>query len=130
MLFINATILPCTPGMEVMAPGWLLVTGETITALGEGPPPEGMTAAEVIDCGGDVLMPGMVNPHAHLPMTLFRGLGEEVDDRLFRYVLPLERRFVSPRMVRIGTDLAGLELVAGGVTTVADMYNHEGEVGR
>lgn len=130
ILFTNATLLPCTEGMPILSPGWLLVRGDAIAALGEGAPPEGLSAAEVIDCGGDVLMPGMVNPHAHLPMTLFRGLGEDVDDRLYRYVLPLERRFVTPSMVRIGTDLATLELVAGGVTTVADMYYFEAEVGR
>ena len=126
-LLHNATLLPCTDAMPVIPGGWVLVDGTTITATGRGEPPE---AREVIDCGGDVVMPGFVNPHAHLPMTLFRGLGEDVDDRLYRYVLPLERRFVSPRMVRIGTDLACLELIGGGVTTVADMYYHEAEVGR
>lgn len=130
ILFTNATLLPCTDAMPILSPGWLLVEGETIAACGEGPPPEGVTALDTIDCAGDLLMPGMVNPHAHLPMTLFRGLGEDVDDRLYRYVLPLERRFVSPHMVRIGTDLACLELVAAGVTTVADMYYFEAEVGR
>jgi len=130
ILFTNATLLPCTASMPILSPGWLLTGGATITALGEGPPPEGITAAEVIDCAGDILMPGMVNPHAHLPMTLFRGLGEDVDDRLFRYVLPLERRFVSREMVRIGTELAALESILAGVTTIADMYYHEVEVGR
>ena len=37
-----------------------------------------------------------------MAMTLFRGLGEDVDDRLFRYVLPMERKFVTPEMVRVG----------------------------
>ena len=46
--------------------------------------------------GGDLVMPGMVNGHCHMTMTLFRGLGEDVDDRLFRYILPLEREFVTP----------------------------------
>ena len=130
ILFTNATLLPCTAAMPVLSPGWLLTEGTGIRALGEGPPPEGLVTAETVDCAGDVLMPGMVNPHAHLPMTLFRGLGEDVDDRLFRYVLPLERRFVSPDMVRIGTELAALELIQGGVTTIADMYYHEVEIGR
>lgn len=132
LLLANATLLPCTPDMPVIPRGWVRIDGETITALGEGPAPEiaPQTAAETIDCTGEVILPGLVNPHAHLPMTLFRGLGEDVDDRLFRYVLPLERRFVSPEMVRIGTDLACLELVASGTTTVADMYYHEAEVGR
>ena len=70
-------------------------------------------------------MPGMVNPHAHLAMTLFRGLGEDVDDRLFRYVLPMERKFVTPEMVRVGTLLGALESIEAGVTTIADMYYYE-----
>lgn len=126
-LLHNATLLPCTDTMPVVAKGWVLIDGDRIKATGQDEAPP---AVETIDCGGDVVMPGFVNPHAHLPMTLFRGLGEDVDDRLYRYVLPLERRFVSPRMVRIGTDLACLELIGGGVTTVADMYYFEAEVGR
>jgi 5-methylthioadenosine/S-adenosylhomocysteine deaminase len=61
---------------------------------------------------------------------LFRGLGEDVDDRLFRYVLPLERRAITARTVRIGSALAALEMIRAGVTTVADMYYFEEEVGR
>jgi len=128
VLIENALLLPCTPEMPVIEGGWVLVEGDRIAATGAGAAPEGV--AERLDARGDIVMPGFVNPHAHLPMTLFRGLGEDVDDRLFRYVLPLERRFVSPRMVRTGTELAALELVAGGVTTVADMYYFEAEVGR
>ncbi|RVT87423.1 amidohydrolase [Rhodobacteraceae bacterium CCMM004] len=113
--------------MPVIAGGHVSVDGARIASVGPGPGPE---ADEVIDADGDVVMPGMVNPHAHLPMTLFRGLGEDVDDRLFRYVLPLERRFVTPAMVRIGTTLAALEMIRGGVTCAADMYYFEAEVGR
>ena len=123
----NATLLPCTPDMAVIEGGHVGVSGDRIASAGPGPGPE---AREVIDAGGDVVMPGMVNPHAHLPMTLFRGLGEDVDDRLFRYVLPMERKFVTPEMVRIGTALAAWETIRAGVTTVADMYYFEAEVGR
>src|SRR5262249_50701288 len=60
----------------------------------------------------------------------FRGLGEDVDDRLFRYILPIERKFVTPEMVAVGGRLAALEMIMGGVTTVADMYYFETVVGR
>lgn len=123
-LFTNAWLLPCTPDMPVWERGWLQVEGDRILALGQGPAPE-VPGGEVVDLAGDVLMPGMVNPHAHLAMSLFRGLGEDVDDRLYRYILPLERAFVSPDMVRAGTALSALELIQGGVTTVADMYYFE-----
>ncbi len=123
----NATLLPCTSEMPVIDGGHVAVTGEVIVSAGPGPGPE---ATEILDAGADIVMPGMVNPHAHLPMTLFRGLGEDVDDRLFRYVLPMERKFVSPEMVRTGTALAAWESIRAGVTTVADMYYFEAEVGR
>lgn len=125
VLFTNALILPCTLRMPVIDRGWLRVEGDRIVALGAGDPPD---AAGAIDLDGDVLMPGMVNPHSHLAMSLFRGLGEDVDDRLYRYILPLEREFVTPHMVRVGTALSALELIQGGVTTVADMYYFETEV--
>lgn len=128
-LLTNATLLPCTADMPVVEAGWVQIDGETITATGSGAAPT-IEGAEVVDVGGDIVMPGMVNPHCHMAMTLFRGLGEDVDDRLYRYVLPMERKFVTPQMVRTGTRLAALELIEAGVTTVADMYYFEAEVGR
>jgi len=129
LLFTNALLLPCTPDMPVVEHGWVQVDGETITATGSGAPPA-IPGAETIDLTGDILMPGMVNPHCHIAMTLFRGLGEDVDDRLYRYVLPMERKFVTPDMVRAGTALGVYEMIASGVTAVADMYYFETEVGR
>ncbi|MEM8728649.1 MAG: amidohydrolase [Pseudomonadota bacterium] len=128
-LIRNATLLPCTDGMPVLENGYLLIDGARISAVGDDSPPEA-PGAEVIDAGGDIVMPGMINPHCHIPMTLFRGLGEDVDDRLFRYVLPMERKFVGPDMVRVGTALGAWESIAAGVTTIADMYYFEAEVGR
>jgi 5-methylthioadenosine/S-adenosylhomocysteine deaminase len=129
ILIKNACLLPIDMTMSVIDSGWIHIEGSAIRALGSGEPPQ-VEGAEIIDVDGDVVMPGMVNPHAHLAMTLFRGLGEDVDDRLFRYVLPMERKFVTPEMVRVGTLLGALESVEAGVTTVADMYYYETEVGR
>jgi 5-methylthioadenosine/S-adenosylhomocysteine deaminase len=129
ILIKNACLLPIDTTMSVIDGGWIHVEGSTIRALGSGEPPQ-VEGAEIIDVDGDVVMPGMVNPHAHLAMTLFRGLGEDVDDRLFRYVLPMERKFVTPEMVRVGTLLGALESIEAGVTTIADMYYYETEVGQ
>jgi cytosine/adenosine deaminase-related metal-dependent hydrolase len=129
ILIGNACLLPVDEAMSVIERGWVHIDGSTIQALGSGDPPR-VEGAEIIDVEGDVIMPGMVNPHAHLAMTLFRGLGEDVDDRLFRYVLPMERKFVTPEMVRVGTLLGALESIEAGVTTIADMYYYETEVGR
>lgn len=111
--------------------GWVVVENNTIAALGEGacPDTEG-PFDESFDAGGDLIMPGMVNTHCHMSMSVFRGLGEDIDDRLFRYILPLERETVTPEVVAIGARLAALEMILGGVTTTADMYYFEQQVGR
>ncbi|UJW87626.1 amidohydrolase [Devosia sp. SL43] len=126
-LLTNAWLLTIDDAMTQHANGWLQIDGTTITALGSGAPPT-VSGAELIDCGGDIVMPGMINTHCHMGMSVFRGLAEDIDDRLYRYILPLERKFVTPEMVRIGSALAALELIEGGVTTVADMYYFETEV--
>ncbi|MBD3626229.1 MAG: amidohydrolase [Rhodobacteraceae bacterium] len=123
----NARILTMDGQLTEIERGWIALDGDRISALGAGDPPEGM--GPVQDMGGDLVMPGMVNPHCHMPMTLFRGLGEDVDDRLFRYILPLERALVTADVVETGAELAALELIRGGVTTVADMYYFEDRIG-
>ena len=128
ILFTNALVVTMDDDLTVHERGWVQVDGSAITALGGGPAPS-IAGAEILDCDGDIVMPGMVNAHCHMAMSLFRGLGEDVDDRLYRYILPLERTFVSPEMVRAGSALSALEMIEGGVTTVADMYYFETEVG-
>jgi 5-methylthioadenosine/S-adenosylhomocysteine deaminase len=128
-LLKNARIVTMNRDFDEFSAGWILVEDQFIVALGDGPDPE-MAVDETVDVNGDLVMPGMVNTHCHMPMTLFRGLGEDVDDRLFRYILPLEREAVTPDLVRIGARLAALEMILGGVTATADMYYFEQEVGR
>lgn len=127
-LLINGQVLTMDSAMAVHDPGFVLIENDKIKAIGGGTPPP-VADAEVTDLHGDIVMPGMVNTHCHMPMTLFRGLAEDKNDRLFRYILPMERKFVSPEMVRIGARAAALEMIAGGVTTVADMYYFETEIG-
>lgn len=127
-LLTNAWLVTVDAAMTEHRTGWLLIEEGRIAALGGGLPPQVPPGTPVCDMGGDIVMPGMVNPHCHMAMSLFRGLGEDVDDRLFRYMLPLERKFVSPGMVRVGSTLSALEMIMGGVTCVADMYYHETEV--
>lgn len=127
-LLTNAWILTMDPAMAEHAKGWIYIEGSAIKALGGGAPPA-VPGAEIVDCAGDIIMPGMINTHCHMGMSVFRGLAEDVDDRLYRYILPLERKFVSAEMVRVGSALSALEMIEAGVTTVADMYYFETEVG-
>jgi 5-methylthioadenosine/S-adenosylhomocysteine deaminase len=89
-------------------------------------------AQETIDCGGKVLMPGLINAHTHVPMTLLRGLADDLrlDVWLMGYMMPVEREFVSPEFVRLGTLLACAEQIRSGVTTFNDMYYFEEDVAK
>ena len=75
----NARILTMDADLTQIERGWIALNGDTIAQIGDGPPPADLGPAQ--DMNGDLIMPGMVNPHCHMPMTLFRGLGEDVDDR-------------------------------------------------
>src|SRR5690606_24905870 len=128
-ILTNAQLITMDDALTVHERGWLQLDDHIITALGSGTPPS-TPCDETIDCNGDFVMPGMVNTHCHMGMSVLRGLGEDVDDRLYRYILPLERKFVSPEMVRVGSALSAVEMIQGGVTSVADMYYFETEVGQ
>ena len=131
VLFTNALILVMDEKLTQYWPGALAVRDDLIAAVG---PQEEITASyqaqEIIDCGGKILMPGLVNAHTHVPMTLLRGLADDLrlDVWLMGYMMPVEREFVSPEFVRLGTLLACAELIRSGVTTFNDMYYFEDSV--
>jgi 5-methylthioadenosine/S-adenosylhomocysteine deaminase len=77
-------------------------------------------------------MPGLVNAHTHVPMTLLRGLADDLrlDVWLMGYMMPVEREFVSPEFVQLGTSLACAEFIRSGVTTFCDMYYFEEDVAK
>jgi 5-methylthioadenosine/S-adenosylhomocysteine deaminase len=111
--------------------GAVAVSGKEIIAV--GPETELLSqyiAQKTIDCQGKVLLPGLVNAHTHVPMTLLRGLADDLrlDVWLLGYMMPVEREFVSPDFVRLGTLIACAELFRSGVTTFADMYYFEHHV--
>ena len=91
-----------------------------------------VTARETLDCKGKALMPGLINAHTHVPMTLLRGLADDLrlDVWLLGYMMPVEREFVSPEFVRLGTKIACAELIRSGVTTINDMYYFEDDVAK
>ena len=107
----------------VLDDAFVVVEGETIASVTPTRPAGAFT--QEIDCGGNVLMPGLVNAHTHIPMTLMRGYGGGCDLHtwLNDWIVPAEAK-LDGRAVRAGAGLALAELIAGGVTTIADMYMH------
>ena len=125
----NACLLPIDDAMSVIDGGWIHIDGDTIVALGSGEPPL-IEGADFINAGGDIVMPGMVNTHAHLAMTLFRGWARTSmtgsSAMSFRWSANASHR----RWFELAQLLGALESVEAGVTTVADMYYYETQVGR
>ncbi|MBC8335738.1 MAG: amidohydrolase family protein [Anaerolineales bacterium] len=132
-LFNNAIVLTMDEELNQYDPGAVAVKDDSIVAVGfEKEMLNTYEASEVIDCGGKILMPGLVNAHTHVPMTLLRGLADDLrlDVWLMGYMMPVEREFVTPEFVQLGTKLACAELIRSGVTTFADMYYFEEEVAK
>jgi 5-methylthioadenosine/S-adenosylhomocysteine deaminase len=131
LLLTNALVLTMDENFNQYEPGGVAISGDSILAVGpENELRRNYKATETIDCQGKVLMPGLINAHTHIPMTLLRGLADDLrlDVWLLGYMMPVERHFVSPDFVRLGTMLGCIELIRSGVTCFADMYYYEEQV--
>ena len=126
-LFTNVTALLMDDDFSTLKDGFVAVEGTRITYVGTTLP-EG-SFDEVIDCAGKVMMPGFVNTHTHIPMTLMRGYGggHDLHSWLHNYIFPAEAK-LDDRSVAAGTGLGLAEMIASGVTCIADMYSRTGIV--
>ena len=123
ILIHNCTAALMDEAGTVLPGAFVAVEGSKITYVGQTRP-QGEFAEE-IDGKGDVLMPGFVNAHTHVPMTAMRGYGDgnNLQDWLHNYIFPVEARW-DDRAIRCCTDLGLAEMIASGVTCIADMYGH------
>ena len=111
--------------------GAIAIKGDSIVAVGpRADIQEKYAGSESIDARGKLILPGFINGHTHVPMTLFRGLHDDVtlDDWLRKYIFPAEAKNVTEEFVRWGTRLAAAEQIRSGITTFADMYYFEDAV--
>ena len=119
---VNAQIVTVDKDSSIIENGSLVVGADgTIRAIAPGNITH--NATEVIDARGAIVMPGLINSHTHLGMTLFRGLGDDMslEDFLAR-LQPAEVKVLNYAAVHAGTELAALESLLGGITTSLDMY--------
>ena len=131
LLVTGGTVVTMDGSRTILDDGAVAVKGDTIVAVGPRPELEGKyAAAQMIDATGKLVLPGFINGHTHVAMTLFRGLHDDVtlNDWLYKYIFPAEAKNVNEEFVRWGTRLAAAEQIRGGVTTFADMYYFEDAV--
>src|SRR4051812_30293814 len=125
LLLTGALVVTMDERFTVHPSGAVAVSGNAIVAVGDIA--GDFEGDETIDCRGRVVMPGLVNAHTHAPMTLLRGLADDLrlDVWLMGYMMPVERAFVRPDFVGLGTTLACAEMIRSGTTCFADMYYFE-----
>lgn len=131
LLVRGGTVVTVDARMQVLEGGSVVVRDGRIAAvLAAGEPLP--AARETIDASGHLVIPGLVNTHGHVPMTVMRGVAEDLAlmDWLSGVIFPIEAKTVDPDLVYWGTLLAGIEMARSGTTTFADMYYFEEEVAR
>ncbi|MBX7251710.1 MAG: amidohydrolase family protein [Candidatus Promineofilum sp.] len=127
ILLRGGTVVTMNDKYDVYEDGAVAIRGDAIVAVG---PTEAIVrdyqAAETVDCTDSVIMPGLVNAHTHIPMTLMRGLNDDLRlDVWLGYLMPVEREFVTPDFVKLGARVACAEMIRSGVTSFADMFYYE-----
>ncbi len=130
LIVTNGYVVTMNAGKEIHSPGAVVIRDGKIVAVGPAEVAEGFRAVRVIDAGGDIVLPGLINTHTHISMSVFRGLADDVPDRLRRFIFPLEKAMVDRELVYWGALHGAVEMIEAGVTTFVDMYYFEDEVAR
>lgn len=124
----GGTVVTMDNTSRLIENGAVAVKGERIVAVGAAADiVRRYTPTRVINASGKVVMPGLINTHTHVPMSLFRGIADDLilSDWLTKYIFPAEAKNVDEEFVRWGTRLGCLEMIKGGTTTYVDMYYFE-----
>ncbi|HXF43526.1 MAG TPA: amidohydrolase [Pyrinomonadaceae bacterium] len=127
-LIIGGTIVTMDPTRRIIDDGAIGVRNGLIVFIGNKKQlPERIYSRQTVRADGKVIIPGLINGHTHIPMTLLRGLADDLDlqEWLTKYIFPAEAKNVNEEFVRAGTRLGIAELIRGGTTLFCDMYYFE-----
>src|SRR6266852_5204833 len=128
LIIRGGTVVTMDSSRRVIENGAVAVKGGRIVSVGSMTDIDrNYTAREIVNARGKVIIPGLINGHTHVPMTLFRGLADDLDlqEWLTKYIFPAEAKNVTEEFVRVGTRLGLAEMIRGGTTTYCDMYYFE-----
>jgi len=131
LLVVGGIVLTADQDWNIYDPGAVAVDGGAIVGLGAcGEVERAYRGRERIDASGRLVMPGLINAHTHAPMTLFRGIADDLplETWLHDYIWPAEAKWLSPDFVRLGTQLAAAEMIRSGTVLFCDMYFFEDDI--
>ena len=119
----NCTIITVDPDFDIIKHGIICIKDGRLERISaKAHEQELPDSKEVIDAKGGIVLPGLVNTHTHLPMTLFRGLADDLPLNIWlnEHIFPAEKENINPKSVRYGTLLACSEMLLSGTTTCCD----------
>ena len=128
LIISGGTVVTMDGTRRVIENGGVAIKGGRIVAVDSvAAIDRNYSAREVVNADGKVVIPGLINGHTHVPMTLFRGLADDLDlqEWLTKYIFPAEAKNVNEEFVRVGTRLGLAEMIRSGTTTYCDMYYFE-----
>jgi 5-methylthioadenosine/S-adenosylhomocysteine deaminase len=128
LILVGGTVVTMDKERQVIENGSVVIRGNRIIGVGSRAfMTRQFRGARVIDATGKLIIPGLINTHTHVPMSLFRGISDDLDlnDWLTKYIFPAEAKNVDEAFVRAGTRLGLAEMIRGGTTTYCDMYYFE-----
>ena len=131
LIVYNGTIITVNPDFDIIENGIVCVKNNKIAQVKEKKDNTQLPKArQKIDAKGGLIIPGLVNTHTHLPMSLFRGLADDLPlmTWLNDHIFPAEASRINPESVKQGTLLSCAELLLSGTTTCCDGYFFENEV--
>ncbi|WDP90017.1 MAG: amidohydrolase [Desulfobacter sp.] len=132
ILICNGMLLTMAEGLPVVENGAVRIKDSKIIDCGPAESVGKGGDAQIIDAQGGIIMPGLVNAHTHAPMSMFRGLADDLplDVWLNEHIFPAEAAEVTPESVYEWTRHSCREMLLGGITTCCDGYFHEVHVAR
>jgi 5-methylthioadenosine/S-adenosylhomocysteine deaminase len=128
LLIVGGTLVTMDKDRRIIEDGAIGITDGKIDIIGtRAAVTPNVRSKRTINAAGKVIIPGLINTHTHVPMTLFRGISDDLDlnDWLTKYIFPAEGKNVDEPFVRAGTRLGLAEMIRGGTTTYCDMYYFE-----
>lgn len=121
----NGTVITMNPDFDVLDKGLIGISNGVIKKVAPQKDVVSLPEAQQrIDARGGIIMPGLVNTHTHAPMSLFRGLADDLPlmKWLNEYIFPAEARFINPESVLAASLLSCTEMILSGTTCLCDGY--------
>ena len=126
-------LIPVQPQGAVLEDHCIAIKANKIVAIcSQADAETTISATETLHLPKHALIPGLINAHGHSPMSLMRGIADDValSEWLEESIWPLESRFVSEDFVLAGANLAIAEMIRSGTTCFADMYFYPDQVAK